>query len=252
MSMYMTRLTPPPTRTDDHIANYGTIHNDCEAFAVEEIGSKTKKKHYQSLTSIPFKRDTLRKRFTKMKYDGNGEYSITPTDKDDPGSTGIPLDDKDDVLAYLCKGSARGTLPVVILNTMNISEADILAYHERYWQKHDSIIDSYRIKTRVVEVVQEGGEVIKVTTKKYKQESYRVKVYKEFIEFLRSHKDVDHGKYKLAWIARQFFGFMGIQPKPELTNWIRGTIFSAQCVLLNGDVSDEAEKSIDRWIDQIL
>lgn len=96
-----------------------------------------------------------------------------------------------------------------------------------------------------------GKWEIKATKAEAKLTS-RETFYKEFLEFCRKDPRFDTGKYKLDWIGRQFFKYWGKSPKPELTNWIKGVVFSAQTALLHGEESEAADKAVDRWVDRIL
>lgn len=88
---------------------------------------------------------------------------------------------------------------------------------------------------------------------KERKESHRKEQYSRFITFLKSQPDIEIGKYKLEWVARKLFSFLGKEPLPEQTNWIRGMIFSSQTYLIyENDKDPKGEAAINKWIDRIL
>jgi len=96
-----------------------TIH-----FAVREVGGVTEKPHYHSVHFSG--KSTLRDRLLELGWTGNENHAFTPFE-----------DDSDEnylkVMRYVCKGEAHGVLPVVVSNTMNITEDLILKYHNEWY-----------------------------------------------------------------------------------------------------------------------
>lgn len=115
--------------------------------------------------------------------------------------------------------------------------------------KKDGDIRYYQGFTQ--EDIESWGDWIKIT-KEDKKVCHREQFYKDFLDFCRKNPECENRKYRLEWIARQLYTFLGKCPRSEQTAFCKGIIFSAQTVLLHGEESEDADKAIDRWIQSIL
>lgn len=94
-------------------------------------------------------------------------------------------------------------------------------------------------------------------TKKEKKLSHRRDQYDRFIKYCMEDPSVEMGKYKMDWIAEKLYDFLGKEPLPEQTNWLRGIIFSSQPRLIEECKSihynaEKSELTKKRWIERIL
>lgn len=211
-----------PEKDPQRLVAYQGIQAGFPAFSVAEEGENGCL-HYQGLVEIDITPPCYAQKFKRKGYKGNQVYSTKQ----------VPTDDKDRTLQYLCKGAKKGTLPVVVNNTMCLTDQQIERFHYAYWTENQEIAKSKN-------------------SKKDKTPTQRETFYKEFVEFCQKDPSVEMGKYKLDWIGKQFFRYWGKSPKPEMVNWIKGVIFSAQCALLQGEDSLLADRCIDRWVDRVL
>lgn len=92
-------------------------------------------------------------------------------------------------------------------------------------------------------------------TKKEKKEGHRKEQYARFIKYCLEDDKCESGKYLLRWIASKLFDFLGYEPKPELANWLKGMVISAQTKLIYKDIRKDPileTSTKQQWIDRIL
>lgn len=208
-----------PENDSKRLEDYKSIQAGFPAFSVAETGENGCL-HYQGLVDIDISAPSYSQKFKRKGYKGNESFS----------NKQVNPDEKDRTLQYLCKGPKEGTHPTVVVNTMNLSYEQIAAYHLAYWKENSKIKHP----------------------KKDKQKTFRETFHEDFIEYLNSQTDLEMGKYKLSWIGVKLFEFTGMQPRSEMTNWLKGVVFWAQAVLLQHDVSAGRQKAVEIWVDRIL
>lgn len=96
-----------------------------ETFAcAEEPDTETNNYHYHSIHQS--KKTTLHERTVKLGWTGNENKAFSHL-----------IEDTDEhwnrSLAYICKGSQRGAYPIIVVNTLELTEQQVWKYHYDWW-----------------------------------------------------------------------------------------------------------------------
>lgn len=102
-----------------------------------------------------------------------------------------------------------------------------------------------------LEDIEEWGDWIDFSKKK-KELTRREKFYQGFVDLCRNQNDWEVGRYKLRWVAEKLFEYIGKQTLPEQLPWLRGVVFSTQCVLIGTPDGKLSSKARDEWVERLL
>lgn len=99
--------------------------------------------------------------------------------------------------------------------------------------------------------IEDWGDWVTIT-KKQKDITRREKFYQGFVDLCRNQNDWEMGRYKLRWVAEKLFDYVGKQTLPEQLPWLRGVVFSTQCVLIGTVDGKLSSKARDEWVERLL
>lgn len=212
---FMLRVTDVKGDRLDQYKN--SLLSKCETLACREISDKEAKPHYHSVHMTPV--NTMRSRLNKLGWNGNDNHAIS-----------FLYDDTDEnwlnCLRYICKGESHGVMPDIVVNTLNLSDDQIRAYHEEYWKhkvnpyapksksEESDDIDERKSKSfdKALDYVNRNYHII---PRRFKTDNDLLHVATCLVYYYRDIHRCQPNNFQLRCMANSIYGQMISEKSPE-------------------------------------